>query len=85
MFNPFYKKMLSVLLVKRFPLQTTLSLASETSLKKQILLVLVFSSPLECFILEVTPAQLVTPHNLTAIPTQVSLCTCCVKKKFVGD
>jgi hypothetical protein len=35
---------------------------------------------LVCFTLEVTPAQLIEPHNLTARSTQVSLCTCCVKK-----
>jgi hypothetical protein len=52
--------------------------------KKQILLVLVFSSPLECFTLEVSPAQLVNPHNLTTRPTQVSLCTCGVKKRVVS-
>jgi hypothetical protein len=39
---------------------------------------------LVCFTLEFTPAQLVEPHSLTARPTQVSLCTCCVKKIIVG-
>jgi hypothetical protein len=38
---------------------------------------------LECFILEVTPAQLIDHHNLIARPTQVSLCTCYVKKIVV--
>jgi hypothetical protein len=37
---------------------------------------------LECFTLEVTPAQLIDPHSLTARPTQVSLCTC-VKKNLL--
>jgi hypothetical protein len=46
---------------------------------KKILLLLVFLA-LKCFTLEVAPAQLVDPHSLTARPTQVSLCTCCVKK-----
>jgi hypothetical protein len=32
---------------------------------------------------EVTPAQLTEPHSLTARPTQVSLCTCCVQKNFL--
>jgi hypothetical protein len=35
---------------------------------------------LVCFTLEFTPAQFIEPHNLTARPTQVSLCTCYVKK-----
>jgi hypothetical protein len=69
--------MLSALLMKRPPLQTTLSLASETS--KKIMLELVFLLTLVCFTLEVTPAQLIDPHSLTARPTQVSLCTC-IKK-----
>jgi hypothetical protein len=42
--------------------------------------VLVFSS-LVCFTLEIAPAQLIDTHSLTVRPTQVSLCTCCVKKK----
>jgi hypothetical protein len=42
-----------------------------------------YSLPLVCFTFEVTPAQFVDPHSLTARPTQVSLCTCCVKKQFV--
>jgi hypothetical protein len=54
---------------------------SKWNLLKKILLVLVFSSPLECFTFEVTPAQLIDPHSLTARPTQVSLCTC-VKKNI---
>jgi hypothetical protein len=39
---------------------------------------------LECFTLEFTLAQLIDPHSLTARPTQVSLCTCCVKKNLFG-
>jgi hypothetical protein len=76
LFNPFCKKKLSILLMKR-PLQTTLSLASETSFFKKIMLVLVFFC--RCFTLEFTPAQLMEPHSLSARPTQVSLCTFCVK------
>jgi hypothetical protein len=44
---------------------------------------LVFSNPC-VFYPEVAPTQLVDPHNLIARPTQVSLCTCCVKKFVVG-
>jgi hypothetical protein len=33
---------------------------------------------LVCFTLEVTPAQLIDTHSLTARPTLVSLCTCLV-------
>jgi hypothetical protein len=33
-----------------------------------------------CFTVEIGPAQLIDAHSLTARPTQVSLCTCCVKK-----
>jgi hypothetical protein len=62
---------------ERNPLQTTLSLASETCLKNPAC-VGIFE-PLS-FTLKVAPAQLIDPHNLTARPTQVSLCTCCVKK-----
>jgi hypothetical protein len=39
------KKNVACSVHEKNPLQTTLSLATETSLKKQILLVLVFSSP----------------------------------------
>jgi hypothetical protein len=35
---------------------------------------------LEWFTLEITHAQLIDPHSLIARPTQVSLCTCIVKK-----
>jgi hypothetical protein len=38
-----------------------------------------YSLTLVCFILEVTPAQFVDPHSLTARSTQVSLCTRCEK------
>jgi hypothetical protein len=56
---------------------------SKWNLLKKILLVLVFSSPLQCFTFEVTPAQLIDPHSLTARPTQVSLCTCVKKINFI--
>jgi hypothetical protein len=39
------------------------------------MLELVFLLTLVCFTLEVTHAQLIDPHILTARPTQVSLCT----------
>jgi hypothetical protein len=75
--------MLSILLMRRPPPPpTTLSLASET-FKKIHVLVLMFLA-LVCFTLEFTPAQLVNPHSLIARPTQVPLCTCCVKKIVVG-
>jgi hypothetical protein len=67
--------------MKRPPVQTTMSLASETSLKK-FLLVLVFSN-LVCFTLEFTPSQLIYPHSLTANQTKASLCTCLCQKKFI--
>jgi hypothetical protein len=35
---------------------------------------------LVCFTLEFTLTQLIDHHNLTARPTQVSLCACYVKK-----
>jgi hypothetical protein len=35
---------------------------------------------LKCCAIGNAPAQLIDPHSLTARPTQVSLCTCCVKK-----
>jgi hypothetical protein len=60
----------------------TLSLASET-LKKFHVFVLMFLA-LVCFTLEFTHAQFIEPHSLTARPTQVSLCTCSVKKIVVG-
>jgi hypothetical protein len=43
------------------------------------MLVLVFLA-LVCFTLEIAPAQLIDTHSLTARSTQVSLCTCRVKK-----
>jgi hypothetical protein len=77
--QPFLQNiLLLVLFMKRPPPQTTLSLASETSLKKSFLCW--YFLALECFTLEFTPTQLIKPHSLTARPTQVSLCTCCVKK-----
>jgi hypothetical protein len=78
--QPFLQKKCCLFAHKKTPTQTTLSLASET-FKKIHVLVLMFPA-LECFILEVTPAQLIDPHSLTARPTQVSLCTC-VKKIYI--
>jgi hypothetical protein len=46
------------------------------------MLVLIFSSP-RVFTLQDAPAQLVDPHSLIARPTQVPLCTCCVKKMLL--
>ena len=43
--QPFFQKKGACSVHEKNPLQTTLSLESETSLKKQILLVLVFSNP----------------------------------------
>jgi hypothetical protein len=43
------------------------------------MLVLVFPNPCVCT-LEVTPAQLIDTHNLTARLTPVSLCTCVCQK-----
>jgi hypothetical protein len=77
--------MLSVLLMKRTPLQTTLSLASET-LKKSIkshACVSVFRT-LACFTVEVAPAQLVDLYSLTASSTEASLCTCLCQKKLLS-
>jgi hypothetical protein len=48
------------------------------------MLVLVFLA-LVCFTLEIAPAQLIDTHSLTARSTQVSLCTCRVKKIFVSS
>jgi hypothetical protein len=76
------KKVLFVLLMKKTPVQTTLSLASETSKKKSCLCW--YFLALVCFTLEIAPAQLIDTHSLTARPTQVSLCTCCVKKMLFG-
>jgi hypothetical protein len=45
------------------------------------MLVLVFSDPC-VFIFEITPAQLIEPHSVTARPTQASLCTCYVKMVY---
>jgi hypothetical protein len=50
---------------KKTPIQTTLSLASETSLKNKSYLCWYFLA-LECFTFEVKPAQLVDPRSLTA-------------------
>jgi hypothetical protein len=81
MFNPFLKKIVACSVHKKTPIQTTLSLTSETS-KNIFILMWVFSNPC-VFYPEVAPTQLVDPHSLTARPTQVSLCTCYVKKIVV--
>jgi hypothetical protein len=52
------------------PLQTTLSLESETSLKKNKSYLCWYFLTLECFTFEVKPAQLVDPHSLTASQTK---------------
>jgi hypothetical protein len=49
--------------------------------KSNHVLVLVFLA-LVCFTLEIAHAQLIDTHSLTARSTQVSLCTCRVKKKL---
>jgi hypothetical protein len=77
-----FTKKVVVLLMKRPPLQTTLSLVSETSLKKISCLCWCFLA-LMCCTIGNTPAQLVDPHSLTGRPTQASLCTCLCKKKFI--
>jgi hypothetical protein len=79
--QPFLQKKMCCLFPhkKTPPTLTTLSLASETSKKIYLCLCWYFLT-LECFTLEFTLAQLIDHHNLTARPTQVSLCTCCVKK-----
>jgi hypothetical protein len=75
--QPFLQNiLLLVLFIKKRPPPNNLEF-SKWNLKK--MLVLIFSSP-RVFTLEDAPAQLVDPHSLTARPTQVPLCTCCVKK-----
>jgi hypothetical protein len=81
MFKPFRKRNV-VHLAHEKTAPPTLSLASET-FKKFHVLVLMFLA-LVCFTLEFTHAQFIEPHSLTARPTQVSLCTCSVKKIVVG-
>jgi hypothetical protein len=80
MFKPFCKKKVIHPAHEKIP-PPTLSLASET-FKKNHVLVLMFPA-LVCFTLEVTHAQLIDPHSLTARPTQVSFCIC-YKKNVVG-
>jgi hypothetical protein len=77
----FTKKMLSVLFIKRPPLQTTSSLASKIFKNLSHACVSVFRS-LACFTLEVTPTQLVDLFSLTTRSTKASLCTCFCQKNF---
>jgi hypothetical protein len=79
--QPFLQKKCCLFPHKRHPTLTTLSLASETS-KKIFMLVLVFSNPC-VFYPEVAPTQLVDPHCLTASQTETSLCTWLCQKKIV--
>jgi hypothetical protein len=80
---PLFEKKCCLFPHEKTPAQTTLNLASETSLGKKNSCLCWHFLALECFILEVTPAQLIDPHSLTARPTQVSLCTCVKKYIFV--
>jgi F0F1-type ATP synthase assembly protein I len=78
--QPFCKKKVACFAHKK---ETPFSKQSSGSLvkpfKKNHMLMLVFLA-LVCFTLEFTLAQLIEPHSLTTRPTQVSLCTCYVKK-----
>jgi hypothetical protein len=60
---------------------TTLSLASETSLKKSCLCWCFMT--IVCFPLEIAPAQLVDPHCLIASQTETPLCTWLCQKKLL--
>jgi hypothetical protein len=71
------KKMLSVLLKKRPP-PNNLEFSKWNLFKKSCLCW--YFLALVCCAFGNAPAQLIDHHNLTARPTQVSLCTCYIKK-----
>jgi hypothetical protein len=77
------KKRLSVLLMKRPPSPKQSSCSRVKPLKKIKSRACFGVSSLVCFTLEIAPTQLIDTHSLTARPTQVSLCTCCVKKNHL--
>jgi hypothetical protein len=75
------KKIVACFAHEKTPVQTTLRLASKTFFKKIIIMCLCWCFlALVCCAIGNAPAQLIDPHSLIARPTQVSLCTCCVKK-----
>jgi hypothetical protein len=81
LFNPFCKKNVVCLLIKRPPNNLEVS---KSNLKKKYYHVLVWVFlALVYFTLEFTHAHLMEPHSLTARPTQVSLCTCLCQKRFI--
>jgi hypothetical protein len=73
------KKVLFVLLMKKTPRPNNLELASETSLKENSCLCWYFLA-LECFTLEIKPAQLIDTHSSTPKSTKASLCPCVCQK-----